>query len=316
MLNFKYIRAAVVAVAFAALTWSSGASSTWMIGNTPKPNVGNSGASDSVSVLPDPMNATSTFYSLRRDRRRCASPLCGGYFVKRVNTPFTRCADGRSKRECYVAEITWKGQPENDSDQMLVRGSIVARRYPRFGNLGELQVTESWKPLGNNQPVGTFYLVRDRGVRCITFPCPTHQEAKLNSSFSRSIAGVNLQGAGLSDDATGQANAALTGPHGLIVSGSEMVVRGPGGRMLALRGTQAYVRNETSRGSTKPGSGSTKPCFKTGCSSQVCSDETVVTTCEFRPEYACYQKAACERQANGNCGFTMTPELAACLAKK
>lgn len=56
-------------------------------------------------------------------------------------------------------------------------------------------------------------------------------------------------------------------------------------------------------------------CRPTGCSGQVCSDQEVVTTCEFRPEYACYKEsfARCERQANGQCGWTQTPQLAACL---
>jgi hypothetical protein len=40
----------------------------------------------------------------------------------------------------------------------------------------------------------------------------------------------------------------------------------------------------------------------------------MVTTCEFRPEYACYRDATCERQADGTCGWTETPELTACLA--
>jgi len=39
-----------------------------------------------------------------------------------------------------------------------------------------------------------------------------------------------------------------------------------------------------------------------------------MTTCEFRPEHACYREAVCERQPNGECGFTDTPELRACLA--
>jgi len=55
-------------------------------------------------------------------------------------------------------------------------------------------------------------------------------------------------------------------------------------------------------------------CRTTGCSSQVCADQDVATTCEFRPEFACYRNARCERQADGQCGWTMTPELQACLA--
>lgn len=61
-------------------------------------------------------------------------------------------------------------------------------------------------------------------------------------------------------------------------------------------------------------------CIRAGCSGQICIDETTynenpfATTCEFRPEYACYQQAACERQTSGSCGFTQTDELTMCLA--
>lgn len=58
-----------------------------------------------------------------------------------------------------------------------------------------------------------------------------------------------------------------------------------------------------------------KECRKTGCSGQVCSDSDVITTCEFRPEYACFQNARCERQQNGECGFTQTTELTSCITQ-
>jgi eight-cysteine-cluster-containing protein len=54
-------------------------------------------------------------------------------------------------------------------------------------------------------------------------------------------------------------------------------------------------------------------CLVGGCSGQVCSDTEVITTCEFRQEYACYRDAECKRQASGECGWTETAELQACL---
>ncbi len=55
-------------------------------------------------------------------------------------------------------------------------------------------------------------------------------------------------------------------------------------------------------------------CYVGGCSSQSCSDKPgLVTTCEYKTEYACYQSATCEQQSNGRCGWTDTPELASCL---
>jgi len=309
MLKFKYLRAALVGAVFAALTLSSGAS----------PHVTEIASSanaetESESASPQPLVAGATYYRIRPDLRRCVSPLCGGYFVKSVNMSSTRCADGRFRPECYVAEIDGNAQAESDGAQ-VVRGEIVARRYERFGNLGALRLSESWKALGANQPAGTFYLVRDRGVRCIAFPCPTHHEAKLNSSFSRNIAGVNLEAAGLGDNAS-VVNAAMTGPEGVIVAGQDSPVKGPGGRSFELKATQVYVRTKLDSGSTTPDRSSMKPCIKTGCSSQICADHNVISTCEFRPEYACYQKATCARQADGNCGFTKTPELTECLGRK
>lgn len=56
-------------------------------------------------------------------------------------------------------------------------------------------------------------------------------------------------------------------------------------------------------------------CIVTGCSGQVCADREVITTCEWREEYACYRTAKCERQPDGQCGWTSTEELKTCLAK-
>jgi len=67
-------------------------------------------------------------------------------------------------------------------------------------------------------------------------------------------------------------------------------------------------------GGAEPGPGAGGECRPTGCSGIVCSDEDVITTCEYRPEYACYQSATCARQPDGACGWTQTPELEACLA--
>ena len=53
----------------------------------------------------DGLASTSTYYALRRDFRRCIAPICGGYWVKRVNYTSTRCLDGRYAAECYVADL-------------------------------------------------------------------------------------------------------------------------------------------------------------------------------------------------------------------
>ena len=54
-------------------------------------------------------------------------------------------------------------------------------------------------------------------------------------------------------------------------------------------------------------------CIVTGCSSQICAEEDVITTCEYKDEYACFRTAKCERQEDGKCGWTPTDELVTCL---
>jgi hypothetical protein len=62
-----------------------------------------------------------------------------------------------------------------------------------------------------------------------------------------------------------------------------------------------------------PGEG----CMRAGCSDHLCVEEgmDIASTCEWRPVYECYQQATCERQENGQCGFTPTHELVECLER-
>ena len=55
-------------------------------------------------------------------------------------------------------------------------------------------------------------------------------------------------------------------------------------------------------------------CYVGGCSNQLCTDQPgAVSTCEYQPQYACFQRARCERQANRACGWTLTPEFYSCI---
>lgn len=324
MRNVRYIRVALFAVVLAALALSIDTSwqrphaasnsllpdqqSFSVIAESFLPGLlVNSGVNSPklTPSSPKPVSSNSTFFTVRPDLRRCASPMCGGYYVQPVNHLLVACANGRHVAECYVAKIDWNGQAQVDARKALLRGEVLPKT---FGNFGVFRVSESWQAASDKHPTEVFYRVRDRGVRCITFPCPSHREMKLNSSFSQNIAGVDLTGAGASEELVSQALASISGGEGVLVTGNHATVTGPGGKMPQLKATQFYLR----AGKTQ----AMKPCIKTGCSSQVCSDKNEITTCEWRPEYACYQKAVCERQGNGNCGFTQTPELAACLSRR
>jgi hypothetical protein len=63
-------------------------------------------------------------------------------------------------------------------------------------------------------------------------------------------------------------------------------------------------------------------CARSGCSGELCVDSLIQeeqgglsTACVFKQSYACLQNAICERQADGTCGFTQTPESEQCFAE-
>jgi hypothetical protein len=88
-------------------------------------------------------------------------------------------------------------------------------------------------------------------------------------------------------------------------------------KCMVIRYTCDFAAGETSF-SNDCGCGCTvapKPaCKPSGCSGQICSDKDMISTCEWREQYACYQKLGiCERGADGACGWRDTNELEACL---
>ena len=141
-------------------------------------------------------------YSIRPDFRRCVSPRCGGYFIKRVNAKATRCADGMRRDECYVAEIQWNAAGfSGDPGAALVRGVLRPREFAGFGVLGVLAPkavwraagTRSMRPLDNNgHPSGGWFGLRQNGVVCIAAPCYNIEERLLGRKFRQIISGVDL----------------------------------------------------------------------------------------------------------------------------
>ena len=57
-------------------------------------------------------------------------------------------------------------------------------------------------------------------------------------------------------------------------------------------------------------------CKRAGCSGEFCvnvDEPDVFSTCLYEEEYACYDDARCEVQADGNCGWTEDLVLLQCL---
>jgi hypothetical protein len=262
-------------------------------------------ASDRASV------EGQSYFRLRADLRRCASPLCGGFFVSRVNSLTTTCVDGTRSAECYVTGLDGSalglggdadGRVRAAPDAVLVAGQIVPESSD-FGELGRLQVTEVWQGHAGVPLEGAFLRVVNEGIVCITNPCLSFSAEVLNARLPKvPIADVDLEGiSGDASDALQQLNA----PEGLLVVALPEIVSGPGGRAIGLDASEYYLPIAVAEAAC--GSRGLPECaagdfcaFPPGAN---CGRADAPGTCAPRPE-ACTEQydpvCGCDGQTYGN----------------
>lgn len=193
--------------------------------------------------VPGGEGVSGQYYSIRPDLRRCAAPLCGGYWISAVNQKTTRCADGTLKPACYVAHIERDAlRLEGSEGASLILGRQRQADFPGFGRLGVLIPQAAWRAASDEPARGIWFLVRDSGVRCITTPCYSIRELALNTSKTELISGLDLDRvtAGREDQETALAD--LYG-EGLVVVGSNVVDEG-----ITLVATQFFLQVPSEHG--------------------------------------------------------------------
>jgi hypothetical protein len=181
---------------------------------------------------------TDGYYTARQDFRRCASPMCGGIFIKSVNQRFTRCADGMLRDECYIGTTNWNGlgfDPFYAIDDIspftpiLLQGSVISRVHNGLGDFGEFIAIEAYRPATDNQPQGVFAALINNGIVCITTPCFSIDEYILNTSRIHGISGYDLNPVGASEED-------LTVADSLFSENSPLIVAGYNSRQAELYG--------------------------------------------------------------------------------
>lgn len=210
---------------------------------------------------------SSKYYTLRPDVRRCAAPVCGGYFVKQVNQPRTLCADGQAAEECYVAELDKKALGLSEEGEVilrahptefLLRGELAQKSFPSANTLGVLRLEEAWRGHTGVTARGAYYRVKSSGITCITFPCPSFTAEKLNTSEPpQDIARVELSG--ITQDQS-DAQVQLGKKEGLLVAGELGTVSGPAGEGQAMNASEYYVPFAAPKSAIPEG----KPCGSLG----------------------------------------------------
>ena len=189
------------------------------------------------SVLDD----AHTYYEVTADLRKCASPLCGGWFLKRLNRDTTICVDGQEAETCYTPVFDWSEANLSEEQQSklldaaskdatssgvygIVRGELAPTNTTPRPELGRFVISEAWVAEGDGVSEGAFVRVKDNGLRCFAAPCPNLTETTLNTPRSTNIAELDWTPSGLSDREIEAFTQLLSSPDGILVAGYRYVV--------------------------------------------------------------------------------------------
>lgn len=172
----------------------------------------------------------------------------------------TTCADGSKAAACSVkyldfsmldltatqesaatAKLQASAATPEIGAQLLVRGKFVTTPG-QSGNAVTFQVTELWQAqLADASTDGTFVMLRDAGVRCITAPCASLNENRLNSTRNLNIHGIDWP-EGLSSSLQGKIYDATSQADGVIVVGDRTHGKENGQTTTLRTVNQAFLR--------------------------------------------------------------------------
>ena len=195
---------------------------------------------------------TATYFTLRPDPRLCPSPICGGWWARRVNLADTICGDGTLAAQCYAASLDLSALALTDErrttiERDLARGTALVRgrlvREPSGGppplkSLDTFVVTEVWLHEGAAAARGSVFRTEDNGIRCVRAPCFSLHVSELNTAWHRNVSDLDLAPARAARGSVRRARAALGDPGGLARGSIEAA--GNGGR--APRATAFWLR--------------------------------------------------------------------------
>jgi hypothetical protein len=182
----------------------------------------------------DADNGAYTYFAISKDFRKCSAPLCGGFYLARVNRSTTVCHTGSSAAQCYTPVLDWsEAGLDTGLQQKLVDASgkttgtfaLVRGRFAKKNTttpsptLGKFIVTEAWIAEGENAPDGVFAKVFENGIRCIAAPCPTLTEKGLNTGNTANVADLDFAPADLSEHQIEGFVEQYIAPSGIIVAG-------------------------------------------------------------------------------------------------
>jgi hypothetical protein len=180
---------------------------------------------------------------VRRDVRKCVSPLCGGYWTRELN---------HDEDELYVSSIDLSSAGLDDAavadarsvDALVLRGRL-APPEPRFRTRAFI-ASEVWRGLPGISAgqFEDFYTVAPRTppIECLVAPCPNEIATLVDTCTRYAVDGVDVAPAARPFvDRTWLASR-VTGHQAVVTASWVEGDHFPGGYARLLRTSQVYVR--------------------------------------------------------------------------
>jgi Nuclease A inhibitor-like protein len=209
------------------------------------------GVDETGGVVDDVTVRAGGFFTVSRDMRRCASPMCGGYFVAPVNASAARCADGTTAPRCYVASLDLAPLALSQTQRDAVAEGFGAHVF--YGRInavsahayGVFSATEAWRSVDGALPTQSVSRVSTTGTTCTFIPCDRLAMQRVNGTASSlPILGVDAAALRISPELRDDVLGAATRDAGVLVAGVRSTMPGNPStvRVPFLRASQAFLR--------------------------------------------------------------------------
>lgn len=204
-----------------------------------------------------PAPAVGTTYSVKPDYRKCAFPVCGGWYLTPVNQYSLQLENDDEAYQnslllpntIYVSAINYRAlgltplqvkelEISLRSGQGLLAGTISGPVISPAATK-TLNAQSAWTSPTKNDPVGTYLKVTSSGIVCITTPCPYFNAQLINSTYATNFHELTFEKAELDREQEARAWQAVSS-GGLVLTGVRYVSQGQVGTGTGISATKVF----------------------------------------------------------------------------
>ena len=206
---------------------------------------------------PSPVRDATT-YAVKPDYRKCAFPVCGGWFLTPVNQYSLQLeSDDEAYQHSlllpnnvYVSSINYKAlgltatqikelESILRSGQGLLAGNVVGLTSATNFAANTLVAQAAWTSPTKTTAVGPYLKVSSSGIVCITTPCPYFTAQVINSTYSTNFHELTFEKAELDREQEARAWQAVSS-GGLVLTGVKYESQGQVGTGLGISATKVF----------------------------------------------------------------------------